>query len=493
VANSSAGTLGFHTSPCYQNQLLPIVRKQLQLKGAARKHQPNKKAEHMSELIDQSELQSRAARLVDAARAAGADACDAIAVTGVSLGVDVREGKVEETERAEGDDVTLRVFVGRRTAAVSANQLDDPAGLAERAVAMAKVAPEDPYAGLADQDLLVKNFPELELLDTKEMTASDLSDIALEAEASGLSVSGVSKSGGAGASWRLAGVVLATSHGFQGSYMSSRFGMSMTAVSGEGTGMERDYDFDSRTFFEDLEAPAEIGRRAGERAVRRLNPQKLSTRTANVIYESRAARSILGHLTGAINGASVARKTSFLKDKLGEAIFAPGIQIIDDPFKRRGAATRPFDGEGTSASVLNMVEDGVLQHWFLDGASARELGVKPNGRAHRSGSGTSPGATNITLMPGTKSLEELMVEAGEGLLITDLIGHGVNGLTGDYSRGAAGFWFENGQIVEPVSEITIAGNLNDMFKRLVPGSDLDNRYSAATPSLMIEGMALAGS
>ncbi|TYC67692.1 TldD/PmbA family protein [Stappia sp. BW2] len=447
----------------------------------------------MSELIDQSELQSRAARLVEAARKAGADACDAIAVTGVSLSVDVREGKVEETERAEGDDVTLRVFVGKRTAAVSANRLDDPASLAERAVAMAKVAPEDPYAGLADQDLLVKEFPDLELLDTREMTAEDLTQIALEAEAAGLDVEGVTKSGGAGASWRLAGVVLATSHGFEGSYMSSRYGMSMTAVAGEGTGMERDYDFDSRTFFEDLEAPAEIGRRAGERTVRRLNPSKLSTRTANVIYESRAARSILGHLVGAINGAAIARKTSFLRDRMGEAVFAPGIQVVDDPFKRRGAATRPFDGEGTRAERLDVIEDGILRHWFLDGASARELGLTPNGRAHRSGSGTSPGATNITLMPGEKSLEELMADAGQGLLVTDLIGHGVNGLTGDYSRGAAGFWFENGQIVEAVSEITIAGNLKDMFARLVPGSDLDNRYSAATPSVMIEGMALAGS
>ncbi|MBG6174058.1 PmbA protein [Labrenzia sp. EL_208] len=447
----------------------------------------------MSEMIDQSELQSRAVRLVEAARKAGADSCDAVAVTGVSLAVDVREGKVEETERAEGDDVTLRVFVGKRTAAVSANQLDDPGTLAERAVAMARVAPEDPYAGLADEHLLVKNMPGLELLDSREMTADALADIALEAETAGLEVAGVSKSGGAGASWRLAGVVLATSHGFEGSYMTSRYGMSMTAVAGEGTSMERDYDFDSRTYFEDLDAPAEIGRKAGERAVRRLNPQKLSTRTTNVIYESRAARSILGHLTGAINGASIARKTSFLKDRMGEAIFAPGIQIVDDPFKRRGGATRPFDGEGTAASVLHMIEDGILQHWFLDGASARELGLDPNGRAHRSGSGTSPGATNITLMPGELSLDTLMAEAGSGLLVSDLIGHGVNGITGDYSRGAAGFWFENGEIVEPVSEITIAGNLNDMFRRLVPGSDLDNRYSAATPSVMIEGMALAGS
>ncbi len=446
----------------------------------------------MSELIDQTELQSRAESLVAAARKAGADACDAIAVTGVSMGVEVRDGKVEETERAEGDDVTLRVFVGKRTAAVSANQLDDPDNLAERAVAMAKAAPEDPYAALADPELLVKDFPELELLDQTQKTANELTDIALEAEAAGLAVAGVSKSGGASASWRLSGVVLATSHGFQGAYMASRFGMSMTAVAGEGTAMERDYDFDSRTFFEDLDAPSDIGRRAAERAVRRLNPEKISTRTANIIYEARAARSILGHLVGAINGASIARKTSFLKDKMDEQVLAPGLMVVDDPFKRRGASTRPFDGEGTSATALNMVEDGVLQHWYLDGASARELGLTPNGRARRSGSGTSPGSTNVTLMPGEKSLEELMAEAGEGLLVTDLIGHGVNGLTGDYSRGAAGFWFEDGKIVMPVSEITIAGNLIDMFKRMVPGSDLDNRYAAASPSIIIEGMALAG-
>lgn len=446
----------------------------------------------MSELIDQSELQSRAERLVEAARKAGADACDAVAVTGVSLGVDVRDGKVEETDRAEGDDVTLRVFVGKRTAAVSANRLDNPADLAERAVAMAKVAPEDPFAGLADPDRLLKEIPQLELLDTTEKSADELTEIALEAEAAGMAVKGVSKSGGAGASWRLAGVVLATSHGFRGSYLSSRFGMSMTAVAGDGTQMERDYDFDSRTFFEDLENPADVGRRAGERAVRRLNPQKLSTRTANVIYESRAAKSILGHLAGAINGASVARKTSFLKDKMGQQILASGLKVTDDPFKRRGAGTRPFDGEGTKADVLNMVEDGVLQHWYLDSAAARELGLTPNGRANRAGSGTSPGGTNVTLKPGEKSLEDLMADAGEGLLVTDLIGHGVNGITGDYSRGAAGFWFENGQIVEPVSEITIAGNLNDMFLRMVPGSDLDNRYSTAAPSILIEGLALAG-
>ena len=446
----------------------------------------------MSDLIDQSELQNRASQLVEAARKAGADACDAVAVTGISLSVDVRDGKIEETDRAEGDDVTLRVFVGKKTAMVSANSIDDPGALAERAVAMARVAPENPYAGLADPQLLVETLPELELLDKTELDAERLAALALEAEAAGLEVAGVSKSGGAGASWRLGGVVLATSHGFQGAYLSSRYGLSMTAIAGEGTGMERDYDFDSRTFFEDMEDPADIGRRAGERAVRRLNPQKISTRTANIVYEARAARSLVGHFAGAVNGASIARKTSFLKDKMDQPVFANGIQIVDDPFKRRGGATRPFDGEGTRADVLNMIEDGVLKHWFLDGATARELGLAPNGRANRSGGGTSPGSTNLTLMGGEKTPEQLMKEAGSGLLVTDLIGQGVNGVTGDYSRGASGFWFEDGEPVQAVSEITIAGNLTGMFQRLVPANDLDARYAVAAPSILIEGMAIAG-
>ncbi|WP_094462316.1 TldD/PmbA family protein [Pannonibacter phragmitetus] len=446
----------------------------------------------MSDLVDKRVLEERAARLVEAARRAGADACDAVAITGVSLGVEVREGKVEETERAEGDDVTLRVFVGKRTASVSANTLQDLDGLAARAVAMARVAPEDPYAGLAEEDRLLKTLPELELLDTHQPSADELKEMALAAEAAGLSVAGVSRSGGASASWRLGGMVLATSHGFTGSYTSSRFGLSMTAVAGEGTAMERDFDFDSRTFFADMDAPALIGQRAGERAVRRLNPKKLSTRKGHVIYEARAARSLLGHLAGAINGAAIARGTSFLKDRMNERVFAPGIRISDNPHKPRGAATRPFDGEGTGALPLDMIEDGVLRHWFLDGATARELGLAANGRAHRGGSGTSPGATNLTLHPGTESPEEMMRALGSGLLVTDLIGHGANGVTGDYSRGASGFWFENGELVEAVSEITIAGNLKDMFARMRPANDLDARYSTATPSVVIEDLTIAG-
>ncbi|NRG19815.1 TldD/PmbA family protein [Rhizobiales bacterium] len=446
----------------------------------------------MSELVDQSTLEGRAEKLVDAARAAGADAADAVAVSAVSLSVDVREGKVEESERAEGDDFTLRVFVGKRVASVSANTLSDPRELAERAVAMARVAPEDPYAGLAPEGDLVRDFPVLELLDETQMSVEELTRRALVAESAGLGVKGVSKSGGASASWQLAGLVLATSHGFIGSYLTSRHGLSMTAVAGDGTTMERDYDYDFRTFHEDLEKAEDIGRRAGERAVRRLNPQKLSSRTCDVLYEPRVARSLVGHFSGAVNGAAIARKTSFLKDAMDSQVFAGNIRITDDPRKPRSPATRPFDGEGCAAEPLTMVEDGILRHWFLDHATARELGLKSNGRALRGGAGPSPGATNLTLQPGARTPEEMMKDFGEGLLVTDLIGHGVNGVTGDYSRGASGFWIENGEIAYPVSEITIAGNLKDMFARLEPASDLDDRYSVAAPSILIAGMTLAG-
>lgn len=447
----------------------------------------------MSEAIATSKLEEQAVSLVEAAKAAGADAADAIAVTGTSLSVSVRDGKVEGTDRSEGNDVTLRVFLGKRVASISSNANDDPAALAERAIQMAKVTPEDPFAGLAEQDRLLKKLPDLDLLDPREVNAQELTDVALAAEDAALAVEGVAKSGGAGASWGLSGLVLATSHGFLGAYQRSRSGYSMTAIAGEGTGMERDYEFDSRTYWEDLMSPEEVGRIAGERTVRRLNPRQIKTQKAPVVYEPRTARSLLGHFAGAINGAAIARGTSFLKDKMGEQVFAKGITISDDPFKARGGSTAPFDAEGTGAEYLNMIEDGVLKHWFLDGYAARELGLASNGRARRSGSATSPSATNLTLTAGDKAPEEILREIGEGLLVTDLIGHGANGVTGDYSRGASGFWIENGEIAYPVSEITIAGNMKDMFLNLTPASDLDDRYAVATPTVVIEGLTIAGS
>ena len=426
----------------------------------------------MLDLLDQSVLEAAAHRLVEAARAAGADRADAVAVRGVSLSVGVRLGAVEDSERAEADNFGLRVFVGRRHATVSANSFSDPVTLAERAVAMARVAPEDAYADLIEPEMLATAFADLDLVDTVSIPdAAALTARALATEDAARAVPGVTNSGGASASWSLGGMVLVTSHGFSGSWMRSGRSLSVTALAGSGTGMERDWDASSKIHGADLDAPELIGRRAGERAVRRLNPRKVDTRTASVIWEPRAATGLVGHFLSAINGASIARKTSFLKDRLGERVFAPGIAIVDDPYRRRGLASRPFDGEGVSGPVLNLVEDGVVNHWLLDGATARELGLRSNGRAARGVGSPSPGSTNVTLVPGTLSRDAMIAGVKEGLLVTDMIGSGVNGITGDYSRGASGFWIENGEIGPAVSEITVAGNLTDMFARLVVADD----------------------
>ena len=443
-------------------------------------------------MLDQSQLETAAHRLVEAAIAAGADRADAVAVRGVSLSVGVRLGAVEDSERAEGDDFGLRVFVGRRHATVSANTFTDPMALATRAVAMARVAPEDPFADLIEAELIAKSFADLDLLDPSTPSAADLTARALAAEDAARAVSGVTNSGGAHAGWSLGGMVLVTSHGFSGAWMRSGHSMSVTALAGSGTSMERDWDASSKIFGADLDAPDLIGRRAGERAVRRLNPRKVDTRTATVLWEPRAATSLVGHLLSAINGASIARKTSFLKDRLGSPVFAPGITIVDDPYRRRGLSSRPFDGEGVAGPVLNLVEDGVLNHWLLDGGSARELGMRSNGRASRGTGSPSPGSTNVRLLPGTTSRADMIASIDEGLLVTDMIGSGVNGITGDYSRGASGFWIEKGEIGPAVSEITVAGNLPDMFARMKVADDVEDRFSISAPSVMIEGLTIAG-
>ncbi len=443
------------------------------------------------EILDQSQLTDRATALVEAAKAAGADAADAACLRGISLSVEVRDGKTEETQRAEGDDFALRVFVGRRTASVSANILTDPAELAERAVAMAKVAPEDPYAGLADLAALASRFADLDLLDETMPDVDRLTAAAGKAEDAALGVKGVAKSAGASAGWSLGGLVLATSHGFTGSYLRSRFMVSASAIAGEGTGMERDYDYDSRVFNADLMDPAEIGRSAGERTVRRLDPDRIDTGRMTVVFEPRVAGSLVGHMSAAINGAAVARGTSFLRDRLGTKVFADGVRITDDPLRPRGAASRPFDGEGVAGTPLDLVRDGVLETWLLDSATARELGLATNGRARRGGGNLSPGATNLTLEPGTASPADLIGGIDKGLLVTELIGHGVNPVTGDYSRGAAGFAIENGKVGRPVSEVTVASNLTDMFAALQPANDLETRYHINTPTVFVEGMTVA--
>jgi PmbA protein len=449
----------------------------------------------MSDPFDQSALVRRAEALVAAARAAGADAADAVAVRGVALSAQVRLGQLEELERAEGDDLGLRVFAGRRQAVVSTSN-PDAAGyreLAERAVAMARAAPEDPHARLADAADVARAFPDLDLVDPDEPDAEALIARAIAAETAARAVAGVSNSGGASASWGLGGMVLATSAGFLGSYLASRHSVSCSAIAGEGTAMERDYDFSAALHMEDLDAPEDVGARAGERAARRLGPRKLDTARMPVIYDPRVAGSLVGHLAGAINGAAIARGTSFLKDRLGERIFPEGVRILDDPLRPRGLRSRPFDAEGIAPRALDLVADGVLASWILDLSSASELGLETTGHAQRGvGSAPSPGATNLALMPGTIARETLIGETGRGIYVTELIGRGVNSVTGDYSRGAAGFLIEDGELGDPVSEITLAGNLSDMFATLTPADDLEWRHGVNAPTVRIEEMTVAG-
>jgi PmbA protein len=448
----------------------------------------------MESLFDQSELTALAQRLVQAARKAGADSADAVAMRSVSQSVEVRDGQVEESERAEGNDMGLRVLVGRRQAVVSTNDLKDSVDtLAERAVAMAKVTPEDQYAGLADKDLLARTIPDLDLVDRDLPDVTSLERAARRAEEAGRAVQGVSKSGGASASAGIGGMVLVTSHGFSGAYLGSRHSISMQAIAGEGTAMETDYDFTSALHGADLDPPERIGRSAGERAVARLNPRKVSTRKVPVVFDPRVAGSLVGHLASAINGSSVARKTSFLRDKLGQKLFASGIHIIDDPLRPRGLRSRPFDAEGVATTRMSLVEDGVLKTWILDCATARELGLKTTGHAQRGASSTpSPGASNLHLAPGARSPDDLVADIADGFYVTDLIGMGVNMVTGDYSRGAAGFWIENGKRSYAVSEVTIAGRLLDMFQTLTPANDLEFRYGTNAPTLRVEGLTIAG-
>lgn len=446
----------------------------------------------MTESIDIAKLTDRVSALVEAARRVGADAADAVAVLGRSTSVNVRLGKVEGTESSESEDVSLRVFVGNRVASVSATAASEPAMLAERAVAMAKVSPEDPFQGLADPALLARSPRDLDLFDPTVVSADRLKEDALAAEEAALAVRGVTNSSGAGASASLGGLVLATSHGFLGHYVASRFSRSASVIAGEGTGMERDYEFSSRQHFADLDSPEYIGAKAGERAVRRLGARQAATGTVDVVFDPRVARGVADHLAGAINGASVARKTSFLRDMMGKQVASAAVTVTDEPLRRRGQASRPFDGEGVEGGKLLMVEKGVLNHWFLSTSAARELGLVTNGRGARSGSSVSPTSTNLAIEPGEKTPQEIIGALKSGFYVTEVFGQGVNMVTGEYSRGASGFWIENGALAYPVSEVTIASNLKTMFLAMVPANDLDRNFGTASPTLLIEGMTLAG-
>ena len=446
----------------------------------------------MTNTSDSSALVDLVAGLVEAAKRAGADASDAVAVRSRSTSVSVRLGKVEGTESSESDDVSLRVFVGNRVASVSANSGSDPATLAERAVAMARVSPEDSSQGLAEEGLLVRETRDLDLFDGTEVPAERLREDALAMEEAARSVKGVTNSSGAGASSGMGGLVLATSHGFLGQYSASRFSRSVSVVAGEGTGMERDYEFSSRLHFSDLDGVEAIGRMAGERVVRRLGARKARTGPVTVVFDPRVARGIAGHLAGAINGGSVARGTSFLRDSMGRQVANPEITVTDDPLVVRGQSSRPFDGEGVEGQPLTMVENGTLRHWTLSTSAARELGLRTNGRGVRAASSVTPSATNFAILPGDVDPQDMIRSVGTGFYVTEVFGQGVNMITGEYSRGASGFWIENGELAYPVAEVTIAANLKDMFMNMLPATDLDRNFGTAAPTLLVEGMTLAG-
>lgn len=438
-----------------------------------------------------------AEQLLDAARRAGAEQADALVVTSRDVGVSVRDGALEEAESAESTDYGLRVLIGQRQASVSASDpspdvLDE---LARRAVAMAKAAPEDPYCGLADADRLadLSNLPDLEMADPAEPLApARLREMAEVAEAAARAVEGVSQVESAGAGWSSGHVALAATNGFAGDYARTGVSLSVSAVAGEGLKMETDYDFASRIWAEDLPDPAEIGARAGRRAAERLSPRKAKTGTYPVMFDKRVAGSLIGHVMGAINGGSVARGSSWLSDSMGQQILPKGFSLTDDPHRVRAAASRLFDGEGMAISSRALIEDGVLQGWLMDTATARQLGLRAPGGARRGvGSPPSPGASNLTLTEGDTSREDMIRDMGEGLVITSLIGSSVSATTGSYSRGASGFWVENGEIAYPVNELTIAGSLPDFMMRLTAANDADHAKSMIVPSLLVEGLTVA--
>ncbi len=446
----------------------------------------------MTDTVTEEALQGVIAK----ALAAGGDAAEAVFAERQSLSVTVRKGELEELEREEARDLGLRVFIGRRQAAVSGSDVsaDGREKLIERVVAMARLAPEDPYAGLAPGDRLAKtNGMDLDLFDPAELDAARLEERARICEATALGVPGVTNSYGGSAGWSASAWRMVTSGGFSGHHRASGFSLGAQAVAGEGAGMEQGGEGRSTRWDEDLPGPEAIGAEAGRRAVAALGPRKLASTTAPVIFENRLAASLLGPLIGAISGPSVARGVSFLKDKLGEPLFAASVTITDEPHRRRGLGSSPFDDEGVATRSMRIVDKGVLTTWLLNASSARQLNLETTGHASRdlaSPPGVSP--TNLTLQPGASDAAGLMAQAGAGVLVTSMFGPSLNANTGDWSVGCQGFWFEDGQIAYPVTEITVAGNLIDVYARLVPGSDIEYRRAANAPSILVDSLAIAG-
>lgn len=447
-------------------------------------------------MLSPEQARERAQDLVERARRAGADAADAVYGASSAEGIQVRLGKLEDVERSESEHMSLRVFIGQRSASIGSSDLSPQAldELAGRAVDMARAAPEDSYAGLAPEELLSKApWPELDLIDPAEPSPQALRRQAEEAEDAARAVKGVTNSDGATASAGRGVFALATSHGFAGGYGSTSHSVSASVVAGEGADKQRDHAWRQAHHTEDLPPPSEIGELAGTRAVARLEPGRVKSGPTPVVFDPRVGGTLMGHLIGAMAGSAIARRSSFLLDKLGEQIFKPGTMIVDNPHARRGLRARPFDGEGLPTRQRNLVEDGRITTWLLDSASARQLGLTPTGHAARSGGG-APGVSvgDVHLAAGSLSPAELMADIADGIYVTELIGQGVNGVTGDYSRGASGLRIVNGKIAGPVAEFTIAGNLIAMFAQLTPANDLDWYRAINVPTLRVDGMTVAG-
>ncbi|MGJ8558995.1 MAG: TldD/PmbA family protein [Litorimonas sp.] len=451
----------------------------------------------LSDPLSLEPLDAPLTALIDHARAAGADAADALGLYGRSASITVRGGELEDIDNSEGFDVGLRVMVGQRQACVSSSDLSNGAiqRLAERAVAMAKLAPEDPYCGLAPDARLSsrRDADGLDLFDPTEMLPAELKTRALDVEAAALAVPGVRQAEGASASMAWSAVRLRTSAGFDGGYAASRHGLSVSAVAERDGAMERDYDHHGTRWFSDLRAAEDIGRHAGERAVGRLGATSMASGAFPVIFDRRVSASLVGALIGAISGNAVARGVSFLKDDLGTSLFSKDIQIVEDPLRKRGLSSRPFDGEGVGTTLFNIIDDGRLNNWLLNTSAARQLGLETNAHGAR-GLSSPPGisTSNVALLAGEKSQGELVSIAGNGLMIKEMFGPSLNPTTGDYSVGVSGFAIENGALTHPVSEVTIAGNLRDVFASLVAGSDLQYHYDTNAPSVLVEGLTIAG-
>lgn len=445
-------------------------------------------------MLTVEQARNAARSLVERAVAAGADAADAIYHGGRSSSVQVRLGELEQVDRSEGEEIGLRLFLGRRSATVASSDLEDQAAaaLVERALAMAGEAPDDAYAGLAPDELLHRgDFPSLDADDGQEPDPAVLRARALAAEQAALAVAGVTNSSGGSASASASTIALATSAGFAGSYRATGYSCAAGVIAGDGAGMQRDHAWHSARYLEDLDSAEAIGRLAGERAVARLSSTRPKPGRMAVLFDPRVSSTLLGHFAGAISGSAVARKSSFLQDRLGSQVFALGVTIVDDPLRLRGLRSRPFDGEGVRVARTELVAAGVLASWMAESASARQLGIQPTGHAAR-GAGGAPGASpsNFYMAAGSRSRDELLAAFPQALLVTELIGQGVNGVTGDYSRGAAGFMVRNGVIAEPVAEITIASNLTEMFATLEPGSDLEFRRGVDAPTLLVPEMTV---